>query len=586
MAVVAPLSGKTPLGREEITGFVDQVSVDRPQSLSGIWLASDSLDTTDGQVVAVCFPLMVRAGGFMIITVDLPAVREALLALSSEGDLPEAVFWEKSVDLVTSRGCHLGSGEALLVDLDWGCLGTFYAPVTRGAALASLSILQFTVGAVVAKPSAGAALHLAEEWLSGGDELDAQTAQEYLSGVELVDAGNDEELEPGPSGQQADREAVLERIAQLEAELTQARASEAAAKAAAAAVSTTVPSNPTVRVGRHGAEQQLFEERGPSLTQADLTRLQRLAGPPPGNLKRSPKQRAAPSGRTALAETAYAEVEKEVVEDEDLQQVLVPPTSTTPLDPVQQMLLAQMQQNQLLLQKMLGPRGSQEQMTSLLSGGGGSESGSSSGSGARGCMARDMYLKTVQDLPRVAEVARLNALQELGITADREDKDLMHLYIERRVPLSENKLLAHFAVLAAEAWSIAHGSNNIEMKGFLARVLFVIEQVALDGGKLELGWLLGGFPEPNTHLHFSVKRTPGLKPFSRLVSPIWLSANLAFLRDLDYMQGRIQTIGTGKQHVATGQPQEESDAPNPKRRPRPKKKQKGGKGGDSAESAQ
>lgn len=41
------------------------------------------------------------------------------------------------------------------------------------------------------------------------------------------------------------------------------------------------------------------------------------------------------------------------------------------------------------------------------------------------------------------------------------------------------------------------------------------------------------------------------------------------------MQGRIQTIGTGKQHVATGQPQEESDAPNPKRRPRPKKKQKG-----------
>ena len=186
---------------------------------------------------------------------------------------------------MTSRGRHLGSGEALLVDLDWGCLGTFYAPVTRGAALASLSILQFTVGAVVAKPSAGAALHLAEEWLSGGDELDAQTAQEYLSGVELVDAGNDEELEPGPSGQQADREAVLERIAQLEAELTQACASEAAAKAAAAAaVSTTVPSNPTVRVGRHGAEQQLFEERGPSLTQADLTRLQRLAGPPPGNL--------------------------------------------------------------------------------------------------------------------------------------------------------------------------------------------------------------------------------------------------------------------------------------------------------------
>ena len=156
-----------------------------------------------------------------------------------------------------------------------------------------------------------------------------------------------------------------------------------------------------------------------------------------------------------------------------------------------------------------------------------------------------MYLKTIQDLPRVAEVARQNALQELGISRDKEDKDLMHLYVERRIPLAENKLLAHFAVLAAEGWSIAQSSNNHEMQGFLARMLFFVEQSALDG-KVDLGWLMAGFPEPNAHLHFSTKRVPGLKPFTRLASPLWVSANLAFLRDLDYLEGRIQTIGKPK----------------------------------------
>ena len=423
-----------------------------------------------------------------------------------------------------------------------------------------------------------------------GGPIAEHTAQEYLSGADLGEVGDEEGSEHGPPGSQADRDAVLERIAQLEAELAQSRASEAAAKAAAsAATMTTAPGATTAHTSRHGTEQQLFEDKASTLTSTEMTRLQRLAGSPPGILKRSPKARATPSQQVALAETVHAEVEKEVVEVDELQDALTSVVQSTPLDPVQQMLFVQMQQNQMLLQKMLGPRGSQDQMTSLLSGGGASESGSSSGNGARGCMARDMYLKTIQDLPRVAEVARMNALQELGITADREDKDLMHQYIEKRIPLSENKLLAHFAVLAAEGWSIAHGSNNVEMKGFLARVLLIIEQVALDSGKLELGWLLGGFPEPNTHLHFSVKRTPGLKPFSRLASPIWVSANLAFLRDLDYIQGRIQTLGSGNQRQTQVQLQDDSDGqhPNPKKKVRPKKNKKGGgKGGDPPEGTQ
>ena len=201
-------------------------------------------------------------------------------------------------------------------------------------------------------------------------------------------------------------------------------------------------------------------------------------------------------------------------------------------------------------------------------------------------MARDMYLKTVQDLPRVGEVARQNALQELGISMDKEDKDLMHQYIERRVPLAENRMLAHFAVLAAEGWSIAHVAQNPVMKGFIARMLFFIEQSALDNSRLELGWLMSGFPEPNTHLHFSVKRTPGLKPFTRLASPLWVSANLAYLRDLDYLESRMATLGRDKGKPAAAASQS-SGEDKPKKTPRPPKKPKkgAGKGTDAEESS-
>lgn len=161
----------------------------------------------------------------------------------------------------------------------------------------------------------------------------------------------------------------------------------------------------------------------------------------------------------------------------------------------------------------------------------------------------------------------------------------MHQYIERRVPLAENRMLAHFAVLAAEGWSIARVAQNPVMKGFIARMLFFVEQSALDNSRLELGWLMSGFPEPNTHLHFSVKRTPGLKPFTRLASPLWVSANLAFLRDLDYIEGRIQTLGKpkGKQ---TNVSAELEDGPKPKPKPKGKKGKKGsGKDGEATEGA-
>lgn len=79
---------------------------------------------------------------------------------------------------------------------------------------------------------------------------------------------------------------------------------------------------------------------------------------------------------------------------------------------------------------------------------------------------------------------------------------------------------------------------------------------------------------PNAQFHFSIKKTPGLKPFSRLIHPLWLSANIAFLRDLDFLENRLATLGKGKPSASV--PADPDDNADPKPKKRPKKPKKGG----------
>ena len=444
----------------------------------------------------------------MLLIPKSDEIQTAILHASSESQV-EPVFWDSEVTVVSSRSKVLGLAECQLVDLGWEAISSFFkSTVLRGAAARNTRVVHFQVGDQSGRPSASSALRLAETWLGEGAGLDAEVTADYHTGVEY-----EESDVPSPSlaanGDQGEVAQLKERMRALEAELARAR------QPVIPPGPSTVPLLPGAK---HGAEQRLFGTQPASsgLNSEELMKLQQLAGTPPGRLGAAVQRQSLRQQQMyPMLEGLHAEAEKGVIEDPalpgpewDLEPELV-------ADPIQRMLLLQMKQNSVLMQRMMAPK---DPMSTLLSGGG-SESGNNSGS-ARGCMARDMYLRTVQDLPKVGEVARLNAMQELGISMDKEDKDLMHLYIERRVPLAENKMLAHFAVLAAEGWSIAHVAQDPIMKGFIARMLFFIEQSALDNSRLELGWLMSGFPEPNTHLHFSVKRTPGLKPFTRLASPL------------------------------------------------------------------
>ena len=209
-------------------------------------------------------------------------------------------------------------------------------------------------------------------------------------------------------------------------------------------------------------------------------------------------------------------------------------------------------------------------------GGSDSGSGSSGGTNVKGCIAREIFVKAMSDLPKVALQVRANALRELGFTPDREDSSLMRKYVERRMSLGDNRVWAIWGTMLAEGWAVGYESGNHELLGVLAKMLCFLEQMSIDNGRTQLAFLLTGYAEPSMHLMMTAKRRPGLQPFSRLAPPSWVSANLAYLKDLDFLESRASAVNRVPKALADGE--EKEDKPNPKRKP------KGGKKGGDNES--
>lgn len=248
---------------------------------------------------------------------------------------------------------------------------------------------------------------------------------------------------------------------------------------------------------------------------------------------------------------------------------------------MQQLMVSQLQQNQILLQKLVAPRHS-DPMISLLDGG--AASGSGGNSGIRGCLARDAFVKSMEDLPKIAQTVEANAAKELGVTADRIDMTLIRRYVERRMPLAENRLLTYISFLLADAWGIGYSSGNIELMGAVSKMLVFVEQTCLDSGRTQLSWLLTGLQDPPFQILMSNRKQVGLQPFSRLAAPIWLSANLAYVKDLDTLESKVLAVGKGGKTVTDDATDPEA-TPKPKRPPKTPKRPGGGKGQKGQDSS-
>ena len=188
-------------------------------------------------------------------------------------------------------------------------------------------------------------------------------------------------------------------------------------------------------------------------------------------------------------------------EVEDPAQGMVGPESS-----LQTLLLAQMRQNALLLEKLATKSGDGIQ-DALAAGANASESSG----GIKGHLARDAYLRQLADLKSVASKVEANAMSEWGLSSS--EPGLMRSYLEKRVPLQDLKTLQYLGTMAAYGWETGFRNGNLELQGFASRLLMFVEQSALHQGKLQLAYLMGGYPEPSPQGFFA-RKPQGLKSFT------------------------------------------------------------------------
>ncbi len=464
--------------------------------------------------------LRCRHSGFMVVAPASEEVQAVLESLGGDG-AELAAFKKVSIGLEDSRGRKFGSGPALLVDLAAeACIYFVRGPAMRGAGFAD--VVRLKVGDAVARPNFKSAAGLAEEWIA---ELGAQddSLAEYLTAPEGVIEDQEE-----ASDEQAETVARLQaRIMELESQM-----------ASPVAEAPQLP-------GLTSRQEPVFRQTGPAqlfamgsgggVDPATMSRLKTMAGPAP-----SQKLQATAKGRprqpATAAQNAMAEMEAEVLEENEVQQ-LVDGSS----DPLHRILALQLQQTNTMMQR-LASRHPPDPITGAL----GSDQGGSGTSGVKGCIARDAYVRAMDDVCGTGRIILNNAAADLGLGDGLITSGLMKRYVETRIPLGDHKLLTYLAHYMACAWQVCYESQKEEAMGLFSRGIMMIEQICLDHGRCQFAWLLSGMPEPNLMQISMNRQRLGLKPYSKLAAAPWIAGNIAYLRDLDYLETRLKTGKPGK----------------------------------------
>ena len=199
-----------------------------------------------------------------------------------------------------------------------------------------------------------------------------------------------------------------------------------------------------------------------------------------------------------------------------------------------------------LLERLAGRN--QDPITAALSGpSGSSETGMGS---AKGITAREAYVKLMQQQPaQVSSAIRSAAAAEMGVDIASPLSSLMRSYVERKMVIGDHRQLALFAHYLAHCWEAARESGNEEMEYWMSRGLLMVDQFGVDQGRTTMGWLL--------------------------------AANCAYLKDCDYLEGRLKSAGVTTT-TTQGDQQAEGDAGNEDkpRRP-PRRPRKAGQTGDT-----
>ena len=503
--------------------------------------------------------LRCRAGGFMVV---LPLAENVASYLENwvdgEGS-PFVLSYVVEVDMETARGRLFGKDSVLLADFPWELLGSFRRAPTSRTQEALGDILRFKQQNTVLRPNALSAWEASEQWVANPESEENQF-QEYVTAAE-EDAKEMEEQDPPAPLEDADQGDQADILRQMQARLLELESRAVTAQSKAA------PSPPSRNL--FGTQPQ------GNLSTATWSKLQAAAGPAPSRLGRFEAGSRAGHPRIPATQDNFleAEVEAEAVAKDELTALV-----STMTDPMQKLLALQLKQNQDLLARVLPKQ--QDSIATALSGLG--NEGGSSSTGVRGCTAREAYLKQMEDHSMVARCVLQNAMKDMGVSTPYPG--LMRDYLERRMPLGEMKLLTLFGYFLAHAWETAFLAQDEIFLGFASRGLMMVEQAAMDGGKTQMGWLLTALPEPNWALVNQNRKRQGIQPFARLCQPSWIAANVAFLKDLDFLDNRMRSSGNKLEKEST--PSDEPDKSERRiKKQWPKAKAKADRGGGDGGSS-
>ena len=545
---------------ENLVGLLKSPSAARVLPTLAFAVELDSGDSSE-EVKVLVHLVKCRDNGFMVFLPVFAVAAELLDSLDLEGTRIEVLFKEVVVDYEDAKARKFGSGPAILADFPKEALPFFaLSSSLKGAALKKA--VRINVNGTVARPSLRAASALALEWVSEFAEME-EVMVEYLtaeSGGERQEAETPELAEDGfpVANGSEDTELVARLLSRIE-ELEQ---QQQAPRPSAMRSTPVVQIDPQPKVI---PPSTLFAgaPAAPSLDGATLAKLKSLAGPAPKRLVKQTVPSPA-EAQNVTAQDAFAELGSGAADEEELNQILGSST-----DPLHRLLALQMKQTAVLTQKLVGaPR---DRISAAL----GNEQGSSGG-GVKGCVARDAYIKTMEDLAGTGHQIMSNAAADLGVPLDQVTSGLMREYVERRIPLGDQRILTFVAHYMAVSWQVSFEEQNEVAMSLMARGLMMIEQMALDQGRCNFAWLLAAMPDPNLAIIQTNRKRVGLKPYAKLASAPWVAGNVAYLKDLDYLENRLK--GT----KPPAKDEEETDESNLAKKPWLKKKKKKNQGGDDS----
>lgn len=540
------------LSEADIRGFLEPWDESKP--FPTVFLRGPIQDGASKELWrALCFLIRCREGGFMML---VPFMEETVTHLSSDLFLQEdgtPMVFSKEVEVTweTSRGRAMGSATAMLVDCSWEVAGQLRrSQPLRVIAPNSPELFRVTIGDQSVRPTVLSVWEASNQWV---EEIGADSA--------LADYFTAEE-EMLPDGQQTADQEQQDLVQQMQARIVELEG-QLAARPKAQAAPPRLPRELFPAAEQDQLDPQMWEK------------LKVLAGAAPPRLGRLEGAVGSARKQSPTARFLDAEREAEVVEPDAFDDIAQNLT-----DPMQKLLALQLKQTNALVNR-LAPKAINDPLSVALSGGSANESGSS-GSGVRGCAAREVFVKQMEDASLVARMVLKNAQKDLGISDQAIYSGIMRDYMEKKVPLGDMKLLTFMATFLANAWEAAYLAKDELMLGYISRGLIFVEQTALDAGRTQMSWLLVGLPESNWAVTSQNRRRQALQPFARLAAPQWVAANVAFLKDLDFMESRLKGTKLGNKETVE---EDASQPEKPTRRPFPKKKPKGDKsqgGGDNA----